>query len=290
MLTQVEQEICRTRPKMIDYDRLPGLHYLGNYVRRLPVNMARMMENAHDWEHLPHVHATSFRSIALIAQGRWGWRAKVELPEAAGGGDQLIDLLVDNDRNYWATTVLSGTGTGVEIHTQASTPSDVEIEVDVRFYLPEALPDKAVSDFVLSHLQTQYKTLYDEDLGLMSGRQTALNHRQAWRSGADLSWPVKVGTVEALDRSQIHLIDVPGGRVCLRWHKGAWISHSATCPHLLGPLQESSIDASGAITCPWHGYRFDAASGTNLDGKCGALSSVACLAEHDGVLWLEQAS
>ena len=64
MLTETEKDLCASRPNSVSYDRVADLHFLGNYVRRLPVNMARMMENAHDWEHLPYVHASSFASIA----------------------------------------------------------------------------------------------------------------------------------------------------------------------------------------------------------------------------------
>lgn len=290
MLTPIENAICNARPNQIDHSRTKGLHYLGNYVRKLPVNMARMMENAHDWEHLPFVHTSSFTSIELVEQGHWGWRAKVGLPDGGGGGHQLIDLLVDNEQNYWATTVLSGTGEGVEIHTQATTLGEDEIEVDVRFYLPEAIPDKAVSDFVLSHLQGQYETLYDEDLGLMSGRQSALDARQAARSKSDPKWPVRIGELDALDKSDIQIVDTPSGKACIRYYGGAWISHAATCPHLLGPLQDSQIDEGGVITCPWHGYRFDVATGDNLDGKCRALDPVGSLIEVDGVLFLEAAA
>lgn len=286
MQTSFDQSIFENRPQQIDYDRIDGLHYLGNYVRRLPVSLARMMENAHDWEHLPHVHKTSFASIDCVDAGPWGWRAKADLPEASGGGTQHFDLLVDNDRHYWATTLLAGPGTGVEIHTQATEIAADEIEVDVRFYVPEALPDPAVGDFVLSQLQTQYKTLYDEDLGLMSGRAAALDDRRKWRANPSAEWPIHVGPVASLDKMQVHLFDVPGGRVCVRHYGGQWMTHSATCPHLLGPLNESAISDDGKLTCPWHGYQFNAATGESADGKCRALDQLARLEERDDAYWL----
>lgn len=106
-LTDTEQAVCAERSNRIDYARLKSRHYLGNYTRRLPVTLTRMMENAHDWEHLPHVHASSFCSIDLIDSGAWGWRAKLGVPS---GGHQLIDLIVDMDRHYWVSTVISGMG------------------------------------------------------------------------------------------------------------------------------------------------------------------------------------
>ena len=131
MLTETEQSLSVARSNTIDFDRIGSLHYLGNYVRRLPINLARMMENAHDWEHLPYVHSSSFASIDLIDSGAWGWRAKIGLPEGAPASHQLLDLIVESDRHYWVSTVYSGPGTGIEIHTQATKIEAEEIEVDV---------------------------------------------------------------------------------------------------------------------------------------------------------------
>jgi len=284
VLTQNDKELVETRSNCVDYDRVRELHYLGNYVRRLPANMSRMMENAHDWEHLPFVHASSFSSIDLIESGRWGWRAKVGLP---GGSDyQLLDLILDETKHYWVSTVFSGMGTGTEIHTQATELSADEIEVDVRFYLPEPPVDKTVAGIVLEYLTNQYRNLYDEDIGLMSGRQSALDDRVRRRNVPPTPASVLVGVVSELDTLRVHLIETRTDRFCVRWWRDAWIVHSATCPHMLGPLDEAELDARGNITCPWHGYRFDIATGQNLDGKCKALTAPAHLIERAGNLYL----
>ena len=36
------------------------LPHVGTYRRVLPVSLVRMYENTLDWEHLPHVHESSF--------------------------------------------------------------------------------------------------------------------------------------------------------------------------------------------------------------------------------------
>ncbi len=36
------------------------------------------------------------------------------------------------------------------------------------------------------------------------------------------------------------------------------------CPHAGGPLAEGSLSA-GVVTCPWHGWTFDACSGCSLE-------------------------
>lgn len=287
MLTPEEQSLSERRPNAVNYEALSELHYLGNYVRTLPSNMARMMENAHDWEHLPFVHASSFTSIDLIDSGEWGWRAKIGLH---GGAHQLLDLRVDNPGHYWVSAIYSGPGTGVEIHTQATTLNEDEIEVDVRFYLPEAPSDPTRSASLLARLSDQYRRLYDEDIGLMSGRQNALEDRQRWREGGGLSGSIFVGIEDELDREAANMVETETGRFCVRYWKGTWIAHSAVCPHLLGPLSGSEIDANGAITCPWHGYRFDLATGENIGGQCKALAPPPRLEIRDGSVYLVPSS
>lgn len=286
MLTAIERTKSAARVNRIDYDRIADLHYLGNYVRRLPSNMARMMENAYDWEHLPYVHPSSFASIDLVDSGAWGWRARIGVPGGLEPVYQMLDLLVDAEKNYWVSTVYNGPGEGIEIHTQATTLSDEEIEVDVRFYLPEAPDDKAASAAILSYMQAQYATLYDEDIELMQGRQSALEDRARWRTvdGAE-TW-TKVDSIAALERTKAHSIVTETGRYCIRWFEGAWIVHNAVCPHQLGPLQDSGVDADGRVTCPWHGYQFDIRTGESLTANCPALAPTPDLVERDGALYL----
>lgn len=285
MLTDIEQAVCAERPNHIDYTRIKSMHYLGNYTRRLPVTLTRMMENAHDWEHLPHVHASSFSAIELIDSGPWGWRAKLGVPS---GGHQLIDLIVDMDRHYWVSTVISGMGQGTEIHTQASEVNEGEIDIDVRFYLPETPVDPSIGAVALHYLRGQYAQLYDEDLGLMEGRQSALDDRQRWRqvnpikTQADLC----IGAEDQLDRHAVHSVEWSNHRYCLRFWEGRWIVHSAICPHLLGPLDGGDIAIDGTITCPWHGYRFDVETGVNMDAQCKDMKKPPRIEMREGQIFL----
>lgn len=267
---------------MIEQSLLNDLHYLGNYVRDIPVSLGRMMENAYDWEHLPFVHPSSFASIELIDEGEWGWRCRTTLPPAAGGGEQMVELLVDRPSHYWATTVLSGTGEGVQIHTQAAAKGDRQIEVDVRFYLPGAPATEEQSAIILAYLKAQYTTLYDEDAALMGARQDALDLRKAG-SGA-LPMQVDLGPQAELDRDVTHPVDLASGRFVVRYYQGQWIAHAAMCPHMLGPLGDATIADDGTITCPWHAYRFALSDGTEQQGRCGNLPAPPDICEVDGSL------
>jgi nitrite reductase/ring-hydroxylating ferredoxin subunit len=285
VLSEQERAICAGRSNAVNYERINDLHYVGNYTRRLPVSLTRMMENAHDWEHLPHVHASSFSSIDLIDSGSWGWRAKLGVPS---GGHQLIDLIVDMDRHYWVSTVLSGMGQGTEIHTQATRAADQDIDIDVRFYLPDAPADPAIGAVALQYLRGQYTQLYDEDVDLMEGRQSALNDRQRWRQVDQTGSETSLCLVQenALDKEAVHSVEWRGHRYALRFWNDQWIAHSAVCPHLLGPLDGGPVSKDGTITCPWHGYQFDILSGENKSGECKALVQAPHVDVRDELLYL----
>jgi len=283
-ITAREEELCRDKSMIIDHCRTTGLQLLGNYRRKLPVSMIRMMENALDWEHLPFVHASTFGDIRCIAQGKWGWRAKVS-QTAVGAEDQVIELLLDRDRNYWATSIVSGPGQGVEIHTQASSLSDLEIEIDVRFYSSTEVAQNLLGIY-FDVLTQQYALLYDEDVALMSGRQAALDDRERWAEAGSETIEILVGNVDMLAETGRCIVETASGRFCVRKFNDGWIAHSAICSHLLGPLGDSMINLDGTISCPWHGYRFDIETGENLDGKCRALQRAPRVRDVEGKLYL----
>ena len=285
MLTADERALFKSRSQKIDYQKIPQLFFIGNYQRNLPVSVTRMMENAYDWEHLPFVHASSFSSIELHEQGNWGWRAKTELPAANGGGTQILELLVDLPGKYWATAVISGVGEGVQIHTQATEVDADTIEIDLRFYSSETM-DEDTRTFMLQYLQDQYRTLYDEDLELMEGRQHALDAIPANEKQNCPSENIFVGDESFLAAGDVHVIETPQGRFCIRPWKDQWIVFAAVCPHRLGPLENSEIDENGDIICPWHGYKFNVDTGVNRDGKCGALGPAPNLLIEDGLAYL----
>lgn len=289
MLDGDERELCAGRSTLIDYAAIDDLHYLGCYQRRVPVSMARMMENALDWEHLPFVHSSSFSDIELIESGPWGWRAKVEAPPAGSKQYSVIELILDSQKGYWATTTLNGPSAGVQIHTQAVSLSADELELEIRFYM-EAAPGTAEEGaFVLQVLTDVYTQLYDEDVPLMSGRQVALDgrrRRQDLKANATGRVEYSVGELSALEASGMKIVELPEARFCVRKWQGEWIAHSADCPHLLGPLEGQDICEDQTIVCPWHGYRFDVLSGENRDGKCGGLAAAPQLVERDGSLFL----
>ena len=146
--------------------------------------------------------------------------------------------------------------------------------------------DQTASDAFHHYLRQQYKNLYDEDLALMSGRQTSLDDQVRWKDASAVA-TIEVGACAELDKESTHVIDTEKGRFCVRRWQGRWIVHSAVCTHLLGPLDDSVIDENGTLTCPWHGYKFSAETGENIEKKCQSLASPPKILEVNGILHLQ---
>ncbi len=44
---------------------------------------------------------------------------------------------------------------------------------------------------------------------------------------------------------------------------GRFYAMQNACLHLKGPLGEGKLDAEHYLTCPWHGWKYDVATGKN---------------------------
>lgn len=187
--------------------------------------------------------------------------------------------------------MLTGLGEGTEIHTQARYVSEQMIDIDVRFYLPDEPANPSISTVALEYLRGQYAQLYDEDLALMEGRQSALDDYKCRRQLDLTACPerIYVGDVKALDRTVIHSVEWRGHPYALRHWENGWIIHSAVCPHRLGPLDQSEINETGLITCPWHGYQFDVSTGQSVGAICKTLSSPPDILIENNRLYLMSA-
>lgn len=196
----------------------------------------------------------------------------------------MLELLVDKEKAYWSTSVLSGPGAGVRIDTKAKALEARKIAIDVRFYLPSQPANEAWNAAILERLQQQYAGLYDEDETLMTARQDALDSRKAGCGSTPNS--VDLGPEADLDRSAIHPVTLDRGPFVVRFHDGQWIAHASVCPHMLGPLDSAPIDPDGYVTCPWHAYRFALDGGAEIEGRCGSLPKPPVISRSDGHLFI----
>ena len=252
---------------MPDHEVIPPfpssrLPHVGTYRRVLPVNLARMYENALDWAHLPYVHPASFASIDCLDSAAWGWRARTV---NSGGEASVIELRLDRSCRRWITRTLEGRNAGSEIWTHAFPIGESRVDIVVDFFLPGVAPESRHK--VGQAFAALYERLYDEDVAMMVERQRQLD-RRVERAGHDarervlgprasLTLPVRV----TLAGRDFVLVEVAG----------ELLAYPAHCPHQLGPLPDAPAE-DGTVICPWHGYRFDVRTGDCLTGQTCRLT------------------
>ncbi|RIL06463.1 MAG: hypothetical protein DCC71_06560 [Proteobacteria bacterium] len=250
---------------------------VATYARRVAASAERVWENVRDWEHLPWLHAASFQSISLEAEGAWGWRARVGL---RAGAPIRVELVIDAAASRYVSRTLEGPGARTEIWTAVAPRAAGATDVAVEFWLADVDPAHAgaLGD---AYLQL-YTRLWDEDEAMMVRRAQELARPRASGPRAAL----RLGDAAAL-RARLPLcVEWAGERWRVVEHGGALHAHATRCPHALGPLEDAAVDAAGAITCPWHGWRFDVASGRSADRRRARLPAPPRIAERDGVVWL----
>jgi nitrite reductase (NADH) small subunit len=75
-----------------------------------------------------------------------------------------------------------------------------------------------------------------------------------------MSDAIKVAEVSDLPPGQCKTVMAGDRELALANVAGKFFACDNVCPHQGGPLGEGMIDGT-IITCPWHGWRFDVATG-----------------------------
>jgi nitrite reductase/ring-hydroxylating ferredoxin subunit len=74
-----------------------------------------------------------------------------------------------------------------------------------------------------------------------------------------------LGPADALRGRLPLVVELAGRRFRVLELDGTLVVHDARCPHRLGPLERAPVE-DGCLVCPWHGHRFDLASGASRQG------------------------
>ena len=264
----------------LQYSFVPGAtesgFHVGSYRRRLPVSLVRMYENALDWEHLPHLHESSFSALELLDAGAWGWRAKVV--DQRKGTESVIELRLDREARRWITRNLEGPAKGAEIWTHVFEVAPQMLDIVVDFFVP-GVP-VAQRERVGQAYARAYEVLYDEDVQMMTERQQQLDKRiEGVRSGDSL----ELGPVDEITTPLSVSLSQRG--FVLDRAAGEWVVYPERCPHQLGPL-ELSDDGNAQVRCAWHGYRFDLQTGDCLTGSACRLGDRPTVRVENGQLSL----
>ncbi len=255
-----------------------GIDHVGTYQRSLPVSLERMYENALDWEHLPHLHASSFSAIECLDSGSWGWRAEVV---SAAGETSLLELRLDRSCRRWITRNLAGRNKGAEIWTHVFVTEPHAMDLVIDFFVP-GVPVEAREKVGMAYARA-YEQLYDEDVWMMTERQRQLDRRVSGKNADEtLSFAVPQHDAAAT------AVEFAGRKLFVTRYSGEWLAYPAACPHQLGPLTDS-VSATGEVECPWHAYRFDVRTGQCTTGAACAFGPMPSVRERDGQLILSWA-
>jgi nitrite reductase/ring-hydroxylating ferredoxin subunit len=257
-----------------------GLTCVGVYERTLPTSTERVWENVRDWEHLPWLHASSFSSIACEEEGEWGWRARIGL---GGDNEILLELVIEPDEPRYVSRTLEGGAVGSEIWTTVEQRGESQSHVVVEFWLPEVAPDRV--NFLGDLYVNLYTQLWDEDESMMVRRADELCARRERRRAAVEPQRLSLGALGALREKLPRIVRRGGDDFRIVEVDGALLAHAIICPHSLGPLEAADV-VDGRVTCPWHGYAFEVATGRECSGRRLRLSTARVEVDADEQVWL----
>ena len=235
--------------------------HVGTMTRTLPVSIERLYENALDWEHLPWLHSSTFSGLERISDGDWGWRVRASLTDTSPKVFVELELRLDREARRWITTTLDGPGTGSETWTHAFEVGELETYIVIDFFSPgleEGRREEAA--LVLTAL---YNRLYDEDVAMMTDRQTGLDGRG--RRSKQIGSLVVVRVEADVRASLPRAVEAFGTQWRIVEVGGELLAHAARCPHRLGALTDAATEGT-EVVCPWHGYRFDIETGDCVSG------------------------
>lgn len=86
--------------------------------------------------------------------------------------------------------------------------------------------------------------------------------------------------MSAIPPGEVKQVVVDGDVVAVANVDGTFHAVEGCCPHASGPLGDGIL-RGGTLTCPWHGWRFDVASGTCLDDPGACLETYSVQVDGD---------
>ncbi|NNL87180.1 MAG: Rieske 2Fe-2S domain-containing protein [Myxococcales bacterium] len=101
---------------------------------------------------------------------------------------------------------------------------------------------------------------------------------------ADDGW-VRLCRPQDIPEKRARIFPVAGERVAVFRYDGKVSALSNVCQHQNGPLGEGRI-IDGCVTCPWHGFQYDPASGKSPAPFTEEVPTFA-VEIRDGVVWLD---
>ena len=94
---------------------------------------------------------------------------------------------------------------------------------------------------------------------------------------------VKAAQTSEIPDGQGKCVEVEGKRIAIFNVDGTYYAIDDVCPHQGGPLSEGELSGT-TVTCPWHGWEYDIATGVNRDDSDVAQEKFAVKVEGDDIL------
>jgi nitrite reductase (NADH) small subunit len=94
---------------------------------------------------------------------------------------------------------------------------------------------------------------------------------------------VKVASTSDIPSGEGRTFEVAGKKIAVFNCEGTFYAIDDTCKHQGGPLGEGELDGT-TVTCPWHGWTYDVATGVSPDDPDCAVDRYDVKIEGDGVL------
>ncbi len=94
---------------------------------------------------------------------------------------------------------------------------------------------------------------------------------------------VTVAKVGAIPEGQGASFTVGESLVAIFNRGGNYFAIDDLCPHMGASLGAGELDEEGAVTCPWHAWRFDVCNGTWCDNPRLSINTYAVRVEGDEI-------
>jgi nitrite reductase (NADH) small subunit len=94
---------------------------------------------------------------------------------------------------------------------------------------------------------------------------------------------IKVASRAEIPEGTGKTVDFEGKKIALFNVSGKFYAIANECKHRGGPLGEGTLDGS-VVTCPWHGWEYDVATGTNLDDENVKVGCYAVKLDGDDIM------
>lgn len=93
---------------------------------------------------------------------------------------------------------------------------------------------------------------------------------------------VVVGSADAIPPGTGRVVELPDRELAVFNVGGSYYATDNTCLHRGGPLGEGEV-VGGVVTCPWHGWEYDVATGENLGDPTARVATYEAWVEDGQV-------